>query len=132
MTINPSETTTILSIRLIRSFEHRNLRFFPLKAVDLSWTTEQLMSVIKENIATSTSLPPPFRKFNFDTLKIEHQAHGAKSNDPVMNCDNDDQLILKPGQKLSESNVRHETEIAFFKLSDYQAYLKLKESAEIQ
>lgn len=49
-----------------------------------------------------------------------------------MNCDNDDQLILKPGQKLSESNVRHETEIAFFKLSDYQAYLKLKESAEIQ
>jgi len=132
MTINPSETTTILSIRLIRSFEHRNLRFFPLKAVDLSWTTEQLMSVIKENIATSTSLPPPFRKFNFDTLKIEHQAHGAKSNDPVMNCDNDDQLILKPGQKLSESNVRHETEIAFFKLSDYQAYLKLKESAEKQ
>lgn len=90
------------------------------------------MSVIKENIATSTSLPPPFRKFNFDTLKIEHQAHGAKSNDPVMNCDNDDQLILKPGQKLSESNVRHETEIAFFKLSDYQAYLKLKESAEKQ
>jgi len=132
MTINPSETTTILSIRLIRSFEHRNLRFFPLKAVDLSWTTEQLMSVIKENIATSSSLPPPFRKFNFDTLKIEHQAHGAKSNDPVMNCDNDDQLILKPGQKLSESNVRHETEIAFFKLSDYQAYLKLKESAEKQ
>ena len=72
MTINPSETTTILSIRLIRSFEHRNLRFFPLKAVDLSWTTEQLMSVIKENIATSTALPPPFRKFNFDTLKVRN------------------------------------------------------------
>lgn len=126
MTANPSETSTILSIRLIRSFEHRNLRFFPLKAVDLSWTTEQLMSVIKENIITSTSLPPPFKKFDFDTLKIEHQAHGAKSNDPVINCENDDQLILKPGQKLNESNVRHETEIAFFKLSDYQAYLKLK------
>jgi len=73
MTINPSETTTILSIRLIRSFEHRNLRFFPLKAIDLSWTTEQLMSIIKENIATSTSLPPPFRKFNFDTLKVRNR-----------------------------------------------------------
>jgi len=132
MTTNPSETTTILSIRLIRSFEHRNLRFFPLKAVDLSWTTEQLMSVIKENIKNSTSLPPPFRKFDFDTLKIEHQAHGFKSNDPVMNCENDDQLILKPGQKLNESNVRHETEIAFFKLSDYQAYLKLKKNIENQ
>ena len=70
--------------------------------------------------------------FIFFQFQIEHQAHGAKSNDPVMNCDNDDQLILKPGQKLSESNVRHETEIAFFKLSDYQAYLNLKESAEKQ
>jgi len=128
MTTNPSETSTILSIRLIRSFEHRNLRFFPLKAVDLSWTTEQLMSVIKEHINTSSSLPPPFKKFDFDTFKIEHQAHGAKSNDPVINCENDDQLILKPGQKLNESNVRHETEIAFFKLSDYQAYLKLKKT----
>lgn len=118
--------STILSIRLIRSFEHRNLRFFPLNCVDLSWTTEKLMTVIKEHIATSKSLPPPFRKFEFDTLKIEHQAHGAKTNDPVMNCENDEELILKPGQSLSQSNIRHETEVAFFKLSDYQAYLKLK------
>ena len=44
-----------------------------------------------------------------------------------MNCEKDIELILKPGQSLSHSNVRHETEIAFFKLSDYQVYLKLKE-----
>jgi hypothetical protein len=122
-----SQSEVTLSIRLIRSFEHRNLRFFPLQAVDLSWTTEQLMTVINERITTSTSLPPPFRKFQFDTLKIEHQAHGAKTSDPVMNCENDIELILKPGQALSQSNVRHETEVAFFKLSDYQACLKLKE-----
>ena len=65
--------------------------------------------------------------FIFFELQIEHQAHGAKTSDPVMNCEKDIELILKPGQSLSQSNVRHETEIAFFKLSDYQAYLKLKE-----
>jgi len=122
-----SQSEVTLSIRLIRSFEHRNLRFFPIHAVDLSWTTEKLMTVINERISTSTSLPPPFRKFEFDTLKIEHQAHGAKTSDPVMNCEKDIELILKPGQSLSQSNVRHETEVAFFKLTDYQAYLKQKE-----
>ena len=65
--------------------------------------------------------------FFFFELQIEHQAHGAKTSDPVMNCEKDIELILKPGQSLSQSNVRHETEIAFFKISDYQAYLKLKE-----
>ena len=64
---------------------------------------------------------------NLFELQIEHQAHGAKTSDPVMNCEKDIELILKPGQSLSQSNVRHETEIAFFKLSDYQVYLKLKE-----
>jgi len=121
-----SESSITLSIRLIRSFEHRNLRFFPLHNVDLSWTTEQLMTVINEKIITSTSLPPPFKKFEFDTLKIEHQAHGAKSNDPVINCEKDEKLILEPGKLLSQSDVRNETELAFFKLSDYQSYLKLQ------
>ena len=67
-----SQSEVTLSIRLIRSFEHRNLRFFPLHAVDLSWTTEKLMTVINERISTSTSLPPPFRKFEFDTLKVRN------------------------------------------------------------
>ena len=49
-------------------------------------------------------------------FQIEHQAHGAKTNDPVMNCENDEELILKPGQSLSQSNIRHETELAFFKV----------------
>lgn len=61
-----------LSIRLIRSFEHRNLRFIPLQNVDSFWTTEQLMEAIREKIKTSTSLPPPFKNFDFDTLKVSN------------------------------------------------------------
>lgn len=55
-------------------------------------------------------------------FQIEHQAHGAKSNDPVINCENDEELILIPGKTLGKSNIRNETEISFFRLSDYKAY----------
>ena len=36
----------------------------------------------------------------YDTLKIEHHAHGAKSSDPVINKQDDDKLILKPALSL--------------------------------
>ena len=69
--MSTSDTSAvILSIRLIRSFEHRNLRFFPLHQVDLHWTTEQLKAAIQKNIDQSKNLPPPFKKFDFDTLKV--------------------------------------------------------------
>lgn len=55
-------------------------------------------------------------------LQIEHQAHGAKTSDPVINRTDDDLLILKPSQTLAEGGVKHETEIAFFKRADYMAY----------
>ena len=61
-------------------------------------------------------------------FQIEHQAHGAKTNDPVINTENDDELILKPGNTLQDSHVRHETEIAFFNLSDYLSYQALKKN----
>jgi hypothetical protein len=32
-----------ITVRLIRSFEQRNIRFVVLKDVDLTWTTEQLI-----------------------------------------------------------------------------------------
>lgn len=30
------------------------------------------------DVKTRPGLPPPFRKFKYDTLKVEHKAHGAK------------------------------------------------------
>ena len=37
------------------------------------------------------------RKYAYDTLKVEHQAHGAKTSDPVINTGDDERLILRPG-----------------------------------
>ncbi|EFX88526.1 hypothetical protein DAPPUDRAFT_41247 [Daphnia pulex] len=117
------ETATII-IRVIRSFEYRNIRNVVLKNVPLSLTTEELKTRIIQELGVAPGLPPPFRKYEYDTLKIEHHAHGAKTNDPVINHENDEGLILKAERTLKESDVRHETEISFFKYDDYMSYKK--------
>lgn len=104
----------------------------PLHQVDKQWTSDQLMEVIKEKVKNSSSLPPPFKKFDFNCLKIEHQAHGAKTNDPVINTENDEELMLKAGNTLELSDVRNETEIAFFNLTDYRNYQASKKLLENQ
>ena len=58
----------------------------------------------------------------FPIFQIEHQAFGSKTNDTVINCENDDNLILKESLTLSECGVKNETEISFFKLDDYIEY----------
>lgn len=63
------DTATVI-IRVIRSFEHRNVRNILLKEVPLSNTTEQLVIHINEVLPTAPGLPPPFRKYNYDTLKV--------------------------------------------------------------
>lgn len=56
--------------------------------------------------------------------QIEHQAYGAKTSDPSINCEHDDQLMLKDGETLDSRGVKNETEISFFKLCDYEMYKK--------
>ena len=72
------------------------------------------------------------RKFSYDTLKIEHHAHGAKTSDPVINTENDEKLILKTGLSLVEQGVKHETELSLFKLEDYLEYKKLPVQGQTQ
>ena len=55
-------------------------------------------------------------------VQIEHQAHGAKTNDPCINRHDDERLILRDGATLPAQGVGHETEISFFKMADYEAY----------
>ncbi|XP_062586552.1 UPF0538 protein C2orf76 homolog [Saccostrea cucullata] len=96
-----------VTVRLIRSFEHRNLKHVVYHEVDLSQSVSNFKDFIKN-----------------DTLKISHKPHGSKSNDPVINLENDEGLILKDDQTLADSGVEDETEISFFKLEDYEVYKK--------
>ncbi|XP_048756153.1 UPF0538 protein C2orf76 homolog [Ostrea edulis] len=111
-----------VTVRLIRSFEHRNLKHVVYHDVDLSQSVSNFKDFIRNDIVTRPGLPPPYKKYSFDTLKISHKAHGSKSNNPVINVEEDEQLIMKDGDTLIDSGVENETEISFFRLEDYQAY----------
>ena len=67
------ETATII-IRVIRSFEFRNIRNIVLKDVPLDITYEELLLLISQKLPTAPGLPPPFRKYDYDTLKVNNSS----------------------------------------------------------
>ncbi|XP_039455817.1 UPF0538 protein C2orf76 homolog isoform X2 [Oreochromis aureus] len=95
----------VVTVRLVRSFEHRNFKPVVFHGVRLEQTVQDFMQLVKD-----------------DTMKIIHQAHGAKTNELVMSLDDDETLILQEGQTLRAAGVAHETEVAFFRKEDYSLY----------
>uniref|UniRef100_A0A3P8UD57 Chromosome 2 open reading frame 76 n=1 Tax=Amphiprion percula TaxID=161767 RepID=A0A3P8UD57_AMPPE len=106
------------TVRLVRSFEHRNFKPVVFHGVSLDQTVQDFIEFVR--IATKPGLPPPFRKYAYK-MKIIHQAHGAKTNELVMSLDDDDKLILQDDQTLRTAGV-NETEVAFFREEDYRLY----------
>ncbi|XP_013376538.1 PREDICTED: UPF0538 protein C2orf76 homolog isoform X2 [Chinchilla lanigera] len=72
-----AEEVTI-TIRLIRSFEHRNFKPVVYHGVNLDQTVKEFIAFLKQDVPLRTSLPPPFRNYKYDKLKIIHQAHKSK------------------------------------------------------
>ncbi|XP_078722811.1 UPF0538 protein C2orf76 homolog isoform X1 [Lampetra fluviatilis] len=118
----PGLETVTLCVRLVRSFEHRNFRELVFHDVAVSQSVRDFMSLLLREIPTRAQLPPPFKKHTYDTLKIIHQAHGAKTNELVVSLEDDEHLLLHDEQTLHDSGVRHETVLAFFLLADYNKY----------
>ncbi|KAE8581753.1 hypothetical protein XENTR_v10024930 [Xenopus tropicalis] len=67
-----------VTVRLVRSFEHRNFRPVVYHGVNLDQTVREFIVQINEDIPHRAALPLPFKKYSYDTLKIIHQPHGAK------------------------------------------------------
>ena len=61
-----------LNIRVIRSFEYRNIRIIILKNVSLTSTGAELRQLIDSQITSYPGLPPPVRKYDYDTLKVSY------------------------------------------------------------
>ncbi|KAM9364407.1 UPF0538 protein C2orf76 homolog [Pholidichthys leucotaenia] len=112
----------VITVRLVRSFEHRNFKSVVFSGVDLDQQVEDFIRLVRDDIATRPGLLPPFRKHAYDTMKIIHQAHGAKTNELVMSLDDDDKLILQDGVSLRAAGVANETEVAFFRREDYGVF----------
>ncbi|KAL9966255.1 hypothetical protein ACROYT_G024303 [Oculina patagonica] len=111
-----------LTVRLIRSFEYRNIKYVVFKDVPLEQTVQHFMDFVVSEIKKRPDVPPPFRNFSYDTMKIQHKAHGAKTSNPVIVLEDDEKLILTPDCSLSDSGIENETEISFFKKEDYEKY----------
>ncbi|XP_053327603.1 UPF0538 protein C2orf76 homolog [Spea bombifrons] len=111
-----------ITVRLVRSFEHRNFRPVVYHDVKLDQRVSEFLQHVKRDVATRAGLPPPFRTYSYDTMKIIHQAHGSKTNELVVSLEDDNKLLLHEDQTLREAGVAHETEVALFCAQDYQAY----------
>ena len=72
------------------------------------------------------------RKFGYDSLKIEHHAHGSKTSDPVISTEDDESLILQAGRSLGDQGLRNETELSLFRMEDYLQYKQLPVHGQTQ
>ncbi|XP_019409405.1 PREDICTED: UPF0538 protein C2orf76 homolog isoform X2 [Crocodylus porosus] len=99
-----SETATI-TVRLVRSFEHRNFRPVVYHGVHLDQTVKQFVAFVRNDVSSRTGLPPPFRNYKYDTMKIIHQAHRSKTNELVVSLEDDDKLILRDDSTLKAAGI---------------------------
>ncbi|XP_037706469.1 UPF0538 protein C2orf76 homolog [Choloepus didactylus] len=116
----PEDVT--ITVRLIRSFEHRNFKPIVYRGVNLDQTVKEFMVFLKHDVSLRTSLPPPFRNYKYDKLKIIHQAYKSKTNELVLSLEDDDKLLLKDNSTMKAAGIANETEIAFFCEEDYKNY----------
>ncbi|KAG4301257.1 hypothetical protein PCK1_002567 [Pneumocystis canis] len=130
-----------ITIRLIKSFVYRTIKYLILHEVNLEQTTvyelqQRIQKGIKyrknkkQEIKTrsefNTYATYPFGHFpivyNIDTLKIYAYAHKTKTSNRVINLDHDE-WILDPIMTLATCGIRkHETELSFFRMSDYEQF----------
>nr|XP_014341083.1 PREDICTED: UPF0538 protein C2orf76 homolog isoform X2 [Latimeria chalumnae] len=94
-----------LTVRLVRSFEHRNFKSMVYQKVNLNQSVKEFIAFLQNDIPSRAGLPPPFKKHTYDTLKIIHQAHGAKTNELVVSLEDDDKLMLKEDSVLKSAGV---------------------------
>ncbi|KAG2458958.1 UPF0538 protein C2orf76 homolog isoform X2 [Polypterus senegalus] len=112
----------IVTVRLVRSFEHCNFRPVVFRNVELNQTVKEFIAFVKSEILSASGLPPPFKKFEYDTMKIIHQPHGAKTNELIMSLEDDDKLLLKENDTLKSAGIGNETDLAFFRKEDYEKF----------
>ncbi|PRP88835.1 hypothetical protein PROFUN_00303 [Planoprotostelium fungivorum] len=120
----------ILTIRVIRSFEYRTVKNLIIQNVSLSNTTVgQLKETIRQKI-TSTPGFKPFLTTSFDTLKIYSKAHGAKSQNLIINLEHDDDWTLSDDSAvLSSLGIEEETELSWYNKEQYD---KFKSNPEVK
>ncbi|KAG5513178.1 hypothetical protein PMAC_001548 [Pneumocystis sp. 'macacae'] len=104
-----SMSSAVLTIRLIKSFVHRTIKYLVLHDVDLEKTTVfELQQRIQKEISKRLTFQS-YSTFPFDTLKIYAHAHGSKTSNRVINLDHEEWILLDPSMTLLAYGVRRLT-----------------------
>jgi hypothetical protein len=109
-------------IRLIKSFEYRNIKIIPINIDDDNVTFAYLCQLLRDKLDNSLELSG-YKLAHYDSYNIHYQKFGAKSNDPVINHQNpiyalkDHENIL-----LKDLEIMDEYELSFFNIKDYENY----------
>ncbi|KAK9894730.1 hypothetical protein P389DRAFT_190990 [Cystobasidium minutum MCA 4210] len=120
-TLRPAEDS-VLTVRLIKSFEYRTEKNMVLQHVNLVTTTvgqlkEMVLAEIKDKPAYKV-----YRTVKFDTLKLYTKAHGSKTTNLIINLDHDDWILDDDNVTLQSVGMENETEVSFFSRELYEAF----------
>jgi hypothetical protein len=84
-------------------------------------TTKDLEQIIRDKVAQESQFKV-YRTVNFDTLKIYFLKHGNKSQNLIINLD--DNGYMEEQKTLEEQGIENETEISFFNREQYETFKK--------
>ncbi|KAI9322096.1 hypothetical protein BX666DRAFT_2016926 [Dichotomocladium elegans] len=106
--VRPTTDATI-TVRCIKSFEYRTCKNLVLQHLNLDTTTVgELKSLVREN-----------------TLKLYTVAHGHKTQNLIINMEDDASLIFQDDSAtLAWLGIENETEMSFFNREQYEAFKK--------
>ncbi|KAK4054551.1 hypothetical protein OIV83_001045 [Microbotryomycetes sp. JL201] len=111
-----------LTVRIIKSFEFRTMKNLYLPHVDATTVTVgQLRTIVNEQVKTGSGFKP-FRTVKFDTLKLYTKAHGAKTQNLIINLDHDDWILQDENATLASIGIENEAELSCFNRELYEAF----------
>ncbi|KAK4056644.1 hypothetical protein OIO90_002196 [Microbotryomycetes sp. JL221] len=142
-------TDIFLTIRIIKSFEYRTFKNLYLPHVDASkLKVGELRKLVQQEVKTASGFKPYrtidlgklacskgifkfqrlielnlcFGKTTSDTLKLYTKAHGAKTQNLIINLDHDDWILQDDEATLASIGIENEAEISCFNRASYEAF----------
>jgi hypothetical protein len=110
-----SSQELVVTVRLIKSFEYKTVKNVVLKTSSNVYLRD-LLAQIKEMMASNRV----YKMVQFDTFKLYFVKHGHKTQNLIINLEDD--VFLDMDKTISENGIENETEISLFCAKDYFEY----------
>ncbi|PVU99200.1 hypothetical protein BB559_000911 [Furculomyces boomerangus] len=118
--MNSTETTNLITVRVIKNFEYRTIKNLVLRVNLEKMTVGDLMELCKKEI-NERSMFKAFRTVDYDTLKIYTHAFGHKTQNLAINLETIDFLEDKD-LTLAQVGIKNETELSMFNRNAFLEY----------